>query len=140
MIDGYILLDRYRHTGVIVRATQIITIQSFGQISKSNTPVREQSRYIEDFYFLVFRSVFRFLDFLLIVKFGMGDFVNDGRDSLHFTHTLTDSDFLLVQREIAVRAVTDRENFDGNGRRSAQSFHKDLVVLNIARKVGGELR
>ena len=102
MIDGYILLDSYRHTGVIVRATQIITIQSFGQISKSNAPVREQSRYIEDFDFLVFRSIFQFLDFLLIVEFGMGNLVHHGRDGLNFTHTLTDSDFLLVQREIAV--------------------------------------
>ena len=70
----------------------------------------------------------------------MGNFVNDGRDGLNFTHTLTDSDFLLVQREIAVRAITDRENFDGNGSRATQGFHKDLVVLNIARKVGGKLR
>ena len=70
----------------------------------------------------------------------MGNFVNDGRDGLHFTHTFTDSDFLLVQREIAVRAITDRENFNGNGSRTPQSFHKDLVVLNMARKVGGELR
>ena len=70
----------------------------------------------------------------------MGNLMNDGRNGLNFTHTLTDSDFLLVQREIAVRTVTDRENFDGNGSRAPQGFHKDLVVLNIARQVGGELR
>ena len=102
VIDGYILLDGYRHTGVIVRAAQIIAIQSFGQIIKRNTPIREQSRYIEYLDLLVFWSVFRFLDFLLIMELGMGNLMYHGRDSLHFTHTLTDSDFLLVQREIAV--------------------------------------
>ena len=132
MIDGYILLDGYRHTGVIVRAAQIIAKQSFGQIIKRNTPIREQSRYIEYLDLLVFRSVFRFLDFLLIVEFGMGNLVYHGRNGLNFTHTLTDSDFLLVQREITVRSVTDRENFDGNRSRTPQSFHKDLVVLHIA--------
>ena len=132
--------DHYRHTGVIVRTTQIIAIHSFRNISRGNTPIGKQSRYIEDFDLLVFGSIFRFLDFLLIVELGVGNLVNHGRDGLHFAHTLTDSNFLIVQREIPVCTITDRDDLNGNGRSSAQSFHKDLIVLHVACQIGCELR
>ena len=134
------VFDHYRHTGVIVRTTQIIAIHSFGNISRGNTPIRKQGGYIEDFNLLVFRSIFRFLDFLLIVELGVSNFVNNGRYGLHLAHALTDSNFLIVQREIPIRAITDRDDFNGNGRRSTQSFHKDLVVLHVACQIGCELR
>ena len=140
MIDSYILLDRYRHTGVVVRTSQIIAIKSFGQISKGNTPVREQSRYIEYFDLLILWGIFRFLDFLLIVELGVGNLVNNSRDRLHLAHTLTDSDFLIVQREIPVCTITDRDDFNGNRRGTPQGFHKDLVILHVALQVRGELR
>ena len=140
VIDYDVVFDRYRHTGIVVRTSQIIAIHSFGNISRGNTPIRKQGGYIEDFNLLVFRSIFRFLDFLLIVELGVSNLVNNGRNGLHLAHALTDSDFLIVQREIPIRAITDRDDFNGNGRRSAQSFHKDLVVLHVACQIGCELR
>ena len=140
VIDYNVVFDRYRHTGIVVRTSQIIAIHSFGNISRGNTPIRKQGGYIEDFNLLVFRSIFRFLDFLLIVELGVSNLVNNGRYGLHLAHALTDSNFLIVQREIPIRAITDRDDFNGNGRSSAQSFHKNLVVLHVTSQIGCELR
>jgi len=70
----------------------------------------------------------------------MGNLVNHSGYSLHFAHSLTNGDFLVVQGEKAVRAITDRDDFNGNRSRTPQGFQKNLIILHIARQVGGELR
>lgn len=105
VIDRYIRFDGYRHTGVIVRATQVIPIQSIGQIGKGDMSIGEQSRNIEDFHLLILGGILRFFDFLLVVELGVDNLVDNVRDCLHFAHALTNGNPLLVQREITVRTV-----------------------------------
>ncbi len=119
VIDGYMIFHGDRHTGVIVRATEVITEQPLGNILVGNTTVREKPRNIEDFDLLVFLCILGFCHLFLIVELGMGNLVNHGRNRLDFAHALTNGNTLIVQREKAVRAVVDRLDVDRHRRGTA---------------------
>ena len=70
----------------------------------------------------------------------MCDFVDDGRDRLHFAHTLADGNSLIIQGKIAVCVIRNRLEVNRHGRGTPQGFHKNIEVLHIALQVSGELR
>ena len=134
------ILNRNRHTGVIIRAAQIVDKHTLRYICSRYTPIGEQTRYIEDFDFLILGSVLRLFDFLVVVELGVSDLMHHRRNSLDFAHTLTDGDALIVQREKAVCIVCNRLKINGYRRRSPECFHEDFVILNITGQIGRKLR
>ena len=105
VVDHNIVLDGHGFTGVIVGATQIVAVQTLGDIRCSNAPVGEQTGNIKDFDLLVLGCIGRRRLILLVVELGVGNFVDNGGDRLHLTHALADGDTLTVQREEAIRAI-----------------------------------
>ena len=131
VIDSNVVFHRDRLSWVIVRATQVIDIHSFGNGGRVNATVGEQTGYIENLDLLILFGIFRLFDFILIVELGVCDFVDDGRDRLHFSHTLTDGNLLIILGKIAVCVIRNRLEFNRHGRGTPQGFHKDLIVLYI---------
>ena len=83
-----------------------------------NPPIREQARFAEQLYLLIFFFVFfcgrifgivalcRLLALLLIVvELGMGDLMDGGGNGLHLAHALPDGDALFVEAEIPVHIL-----------------------------------
>ena len=61
-------------------------------------------------------------------------------DGLYLAHTLPDGDGLIRGTEISVRVRGNRCEGDGDGRRSAQGFHENLILLYAAGKGGSQMR
>ena len=70
----------------------------------------------------------------------MGNFVDNGRDRLHFAHALADGNALTVQGEEAIGTILQGLEVDRNRRRSPQRLHEDLIVLHITAQIRCELR
>ena len=70
----------------------------------------------------------------------MSNLVNRGRNRLHLAHALTNGDFLMISRKIAVR-IGDH-CFKSNRYRctAAQGLHECLIIWHIAGKGGSKLR
>ena len=140
VIDRHIRLDGYRHTGIVVGTSQIIPMQPIGEVGKSDTPVGEQAGYIEYFDFLILGCIFGFLHLLVVVEFGMGDLMDSSAYRLYLAHTVPDGDALIGGVEITVRVVCDGAYLHRHRGRTAQRFHKNLILLNIAVQIGSKLR
>ncbi|EQG51823.1 hypothetical protein QIW_3929 [Clostridioides difficile DA00134] len=69
----------------------------------------------------------------------MGNLVYCGRNRLHLTHTLTNGDFLMIGRKIAVRIGGHCFKSDWHRRATAQGLHECLIIWHIAGKGGSKL-
>ena len=74
------------------------------------------------------------------MKLAVGNLMNRGRNCLHLTHALTNGDFLMISRKIAVRI--SGHCFKSNRHRcaAAQGLHECLIIWHIAGKGGSKLR
>ena len=70
----------------------------------------------------------------------MGNFMDRGRNRLHLTHALTNGDFLMIGRKIAVRIGGHCFKSDRHRRTAAQGLHECLIIWHIAGKGGSKLR
>ena len=70
----------------------------------------------------------------------MSNLVNRGRNRLHLAHALTNGNFLMIGRKIAVRI--GGHCFKSNRHRcaAAQGLHECLIIWHIAGKGGSKLR
>ena len=140
VIDRYIRLNSYRHTGIVVRTSQIVPIQSIGKISKGNSPVGEQAGYIEYFDFLILGCIFGFLHLFVVVELGMGNLMDSGAHRLYLAHTVPDGDALIGGVEITVRIACNGSYLHRYRRGTAQRLHENLILLDIAVQIGSKLR
>ena len=70
----------------------------------------------------------------------MGNLMDRGRNRLHLAHALTNGDFLMIGRKIAVRIGGHCFNSDRHRRTAAQGLHECLIIWHIAGKGGRKLR
>jgi len=128
-----------RLSGVVVRTAQVIAINALRQIITDNPPIGEQTGFIKQLNLLILLVIGN-LNLILIVELAMGNLVDRGRNRLHLTHALTNGDFLMIGRKIAVRI--GGHCFKSNRHRcaAAQGLHECLIIWHIAGKGGSKLR
>ena len=139
MVYNYLFFYTDRLSGVVVRTAQVIAINALWQIITGNPPIGEQTGFIKQLDLLILLVIGN-LNLFLIVELAVGNLMNRGRNRLHLTHALTNGDFLMIGRKIAVRIGGHCFKSDRHRRTAAQSLHECLIIWHIAGKGGSKLR
>ena len=139
MVYNHSFFHTDRISRIVVRTAQIITINALWQIIASNPSVGEQTKFIKQLDLLILLVIGN-LDLFLIVELAVSNLVNRGRNRLHLAHALTNGNFLMIGRKIAVRI--GGHCFKSNRHRcaAAQGLHECLIIWHIAGKGGSKLR
>ena len=139
MVYNHLFFYTDRLSGVVVRTAQVIAINALRQIITDNPPIGEQTGFIKQLDFLILLVIGN-LNLFLIVELAVGNLVYCGRNRLHLTHALTNGNFLMIGRKIAVRI--GGHCFKSNRHRcaAAQGLHECLIIWHIAGKGGSKLR
>jgi len=72
--------------------------------------------------------------FFRVMELAVGNLVDCSRNRLHFAHALTDGDFLMFGRKIAVCIGGHCFKSDWHRRTAAQGFHECLIIGYITGK------
>ena len=139
MVYNHLFFYTDRLSGVVVRTAQVIAINALRQIITDNPPIGEQTGFIKQLDLLILLVIGN-LNLFLIVELAVGNLVYCGRNRLHLTHALTNGNFLMIGRKIAVRI--GGHCFKSNRHRcaAAQGLHECLIIWHIAGKGGSKLR
>ena len=133
MVYNHSFFHTDRISRIVVRTAQIIAINALWQIIASNPSVGEQTKFIKQLDLLILLVIGN-LDLFLIVELAVSNLVNRGRNRLHLAHALTNGNFLMISRKIAVRISS--HCFKSNRHRcaAAQGLHECLIIWHIAGK------
>ena len=133
MVYNHLFFYTDRLSGVVVRTAQVIAINALRQIITDNPPIGEQTGFIKQLDLLILLVIGN-LNLFLIVELAVGNLVYCGRNRLHLTHALTNGDFLMIGRKIAVRIGGHCFKSDRHRRAAAQGLHECLIIWHIAGK------
>ena len=139
MIYTNSVLHINRIAGVIVRTAQVVAVNALRQSITGNPPIGKQTGFIKQLNLLILLVIGN-LNLFLIVELAMGNLVDCGRNRLHLTHALTNGDFLMIGRKIAVRIGGHCFKSDRHRRTAAQSLYECLIIGHISGKGGSKLR
>ena len=131
MIYTNSILHINRIAGVIVRTAQVVAVNALRQSITGNPPIGKQTGFIKQLNLLILLVIGN-LNLFLIVELAMGNLVDCGRNRLHLTHALTNGDFLMIGRKIAVRIGGHCFKSDRHRRTAAQSLYECLIIGHIS--------